>query len=228
MLLASILSGASVRRRLSSLATALALGAGLSLTAVAAAQAATVTYDFTASKFTRLSPLSSISGSFTVDYADGPNRLTSVLGPTATLAAVDLTIGGSHFTTANTALRFGAADRRLTLGGTAGGSLSVLDTDSADFILNFTLGSAIDNRPGGKTFVYSLAEGESYAAGKLTAGIPTPANARALLSRSNTFAAQSVVTPIPAPVLLFASAIGLGALLRRRQGARPSGEPRLG
>lgn len=228
MFLATILSGAPLRRRLSTMATAAALGVATFATLPTAAGAATITYDVMATKFTRLSPLSSISGSFSIDYVDGVNRLSSTLGPTATLGAVDLTIGGTHFDTTNTALRFRGSDQRMTLGGTAGGSLSVLDTDATDFILSFALGRTIDARTAGKSFVYSQGDGESYAAGTLFANIAPPVNARAMQFRVSLLASPSVVTPIPAPALLFVSALGLVALLRRRQGARPSVERRLG
>lgn len=157
------------------------------------AEAFTYPYYFTAKDLSLDTPVPVVSGTFYINYQDGlGTRDTDVVAATARLFQIDLTINGYTYRADNTGLLYRASDNRFSVGGTVSG-VSGIDTDSNDFLLTFALGPTIGTSPIARTFTFSVATGEAFSADQL------------------------VVTPVPAALPLFASALGVGAIMWRRR-----------
>ena len=195
-LLSGWLNRAFRQSRLSSVLTLVGLGIGMLAMSASQASALTLPYNFKATGFGAASPISMITGTFSIAYGDDPSRSTATLAPTATLESVGIVINNTTYSLATTGKAFRSSDTRFSLGGIIDGSINGIDGDIDDFLLTFRLGATVGTKPTAGSFTYSASGGEIYSASSL------------------------VVTPIPGSLALFGSALGLGSLLWKRRNGR--------
>lgn len=176
------------------------LGVGALAMSASPASALTLPYSFKATGFGAASPISTITGTFSIAYGDDSSRSTTLLAPTATLDSVGIVINNTTYTLDTTGKAFRSSDNRFSLGGIIDGSIAGIDGDIDDFLLTFKLGATIGAKPTAGSFAYSASDGEIYSANSL------------------------VVTPIPGSLVLFGSALGLGSLLWKRRGGQQAAQ----